>query len=73
MWESRWQGTSGGGEKELKDRHPAYLKERGDRLFKQMNFKAAITAYSEALDLDPSFLPCLSNRAACHFNLQSYT
>ena len=45
--------------------NPTFLKDKGDSFFQSGNFISAIAAYSAALDNDPNFLPCLSNRSAC--------
>ena len=42
------------------------LKDEADALFGQGQRKEAIEVYSKALDLDPSFISCSSNRAACY-------
>lgn len=35
----------------LADRHPAFLKDRGDALFRAGNFAGAVNAYTRALEL----------------------
>ena len=35
----------------LDDRHPAFLKDRGDALFRAGNFGGAVNAYTRALEL----------------------
>jgi len=44
----------------------ASLKEEGDKSFAAQNLDQAIKHYSAALDLDSSFVSCLSNRAICY-------
>ncbi|GBF95312.1 hypothetical protein Rsub_08343 [Raphidocelis subcapitata] len=63
-------GGGAGDSAELADRQPAFLKDKGDALFKQGNYAGAVQAYSRALQLDPPDLaPLLANRAACHLKL----
>ena len=42
------------------------LKQQGDALFSSGDRKKAIEQYSQALQLDPSYISCASNRAACY-------
>lgn len=45
------------------DRQPAFLKDKGDGLYAQKNYRGAIAAYSRALALDDSAPALWSNRA----------
>ncbi|KAJ3252855.1 Dynein assembly factor 4, axonemal [Chytriomyces hyalinus] len=49
-----------------------FLKDKGNAFFKTGNYQGAINAYTAALDLDPQFSSCLSNRAVCHLKLGAY-
>eukprot|EP00951_Prasinocladus_malaysianus_P026738 scaffold238143_cov52-Prasinocladus_malaysianus.AAC.1 len=50
---------------DVAERQPVFLKDKGDALYKQGNYKGAVNAYSRAIQLDPQHLPSLANRAAC--------
>lgn len=55
---------------DVSDRQPVFLKDKGDALYKQGNFRGAINAYKRAVELDPDSLPAAwSNMAACHLQL----
>ena len=58
-----------GEETDLTERHPVFLKDKGDKMSKHGNFKGALRAYSRALDLDPNHLLCLCNRSMCYLRL----
>ncbi|TPX50745.1 hypothetical protein CcCBS67573_g10070 [Chytriomyces confervae] len=49
-----------------------FLKDKGNAFFKTGNYQGAVNAYTAALDLDPQFSSCLSNRAVCHLKLGAY-
>ncbi|GAX82265.1 hypothetical protein CEUSTIGMA_g9693.t1 [Chlamydomonas eustigma] len=58
---------------DVSDRQPAFLKDKGDALYKQGNFRGAINAYSRALEMDPESGPAVwSNAAACFLQLGEY-
>mmetsp|Transcript_1840 Transcript_1840/g.6515 ORF Transcript_1840/g.6515 Transcript_1840/m.6515 type:complete len:828 (-) Transcript_1840:1056-3539(-) len=52
--------------------NPAWIKQRGDKFFAREDYLAAINAYTAALEIDPDFLLCYANRAACHLNRKEY-
>ncbi|KAI8827588.1 hypothetical protein BJ741DRAFT_629778 [Chytriomyces cf. hyalinus JEL632] len=54
------------------EKNPIFLKDKGNAFFKTGNYQGAINAYTAALDLDPQFSSCLSNRAVCHLKLGAY-
>ncbi|KAJ9532516.1 hypothetical protein QJQ45_010595 [Haematococcus lacustris] len=54
---------------DVSDRQPVFLKDKGDGLYKQGNYKGALHAYSRALDLDPAIPLLWANRAAAHLKL----
>lgn len=54
---------------DIAERQPVFLKDKGDALYSQGNFKGAINAYSTAIQLDPEHLLSYSNRAACWLKL----
>ncbi len=41
----------------------------GDSMFRAGDAHGAIGAYTAALDVDPSMVACLGNRAACYLKL----
>ena len=41
-------------------------------MYRAGSFDSAVAAYSTALGLDPAFLACYSNRAACHLAAGRY-
>lgn len=46
------------------------LKENADKLFGCGDFSEAIDAYTKAIEVEPSFLPALMNRAGCYLAKQ---
>lgn len=50
---------------DVTERHPIFLKEKGDRLWRNGDMKGAIQAYTRALELEPMHVASLCNRAAC--------
>jgi tetratricopeptide (TPR) repeat protein len=54
------------------EQNASWLKDRGDYFFKTTNYKAAINAYTAALQIDAEHISCFSNRAACHLALEDY-
>lgn len=55
---------------DISESDPVWLKGKGDDFYRGGDFRAAINAYTAALDADPeNRAPCLSNRAACHLRL----
>ncbi|RHZ20358.1 hypothetical protein DYB31_001194 [Aphanomyces astaci] len=51
---------------------PVWLKAKGDDFYRHKDFRSAINAYGDALAIDPSLTPCLSNRAACFLQVGEY-
>lgn len=54
---------------DISDRQPLFLKDKGDALFRQANYRGAVNAYSRALELDDGLAAAFSNRAAAHLKL----
>ena len=52
--------------------HPMWLKGKGDDFYRRGDFQSAISAYSSALDADPTCLAALSNRAACRLQVRDF-
>ncbi|CAM9391980.1 unnamed protein product [Ectocarpus sp. 4 AP-2014] len=59
----------GGGDKDISESDPVWLKSKGDDLYRGGDFLGAVNAYTAALDADPRAAACLSNRAACYLRL----
>jgi tetratricopeptide (TPR) repeat protein len=45
------------------------LKDKGINFFKQGNYQASVNAFSEAIEIEPNNISCLSNRSACFLKL----
>ncbi|KND03858.1 uncharacterized protein SPPG_01312 [Spizellomyces punctatus DAOM BR117] len=56
----------------IEESNPTFLKDKGNSFYRSGNYAAAVNAYTAALDIDPSNFTCLSNRAACHLQLNAY-
>ncbi|GAQ79931.1 hypothetical protein KFL_000420030 [Klebsormidium nitens] len=54
---------------DISERQPAFLKDKGDALYRAGDFQGAVSAYSRALEKDPSASLCFSNRGACQLRL----
>lgn len=63
------KNVKGGG---IEETDPTWLKSRGDELFKGGDPKAAVEAYTAALEVDPQAQSCLANRAACYLKLGAF-
>lgn len=63
----------GGDSVDVSDRQPVFLKDKGDGLYKQGNYRGAINAYRRAVEIDPDTTPAIwSNMAACHLQLAEH-
>ena len=49
-----------------------FLKDRGDAMHRSGNYRAAINAYTKALEIDASLSVCYANRAASYLKTQEY-
>lgn len=56
----------------MSERQPMFLKDRGDAMHRSGNYRAAINAYTEALEIDVSLSVCYANRAASYLKAQEY-
>ncbi|MEW5311990.1 MAG: hypothetical protein WDW38_003655 [Sanguina aurantia] len=54
---------------DVADRQPLFLKDKGDALYQQGNYRGAINAYSRGLEIDAEIPLLWANRAACHLQL----
>ena len=54
---------------DLTERHPVFLKDKGDKMCKHGNFRGALRAYSRALEIDPAHTLSLCNRSLCYLRL----
>ncbi|ETV68536.1 hypothetical protein H257_15525 [Aphanomyces astaci] len=57
---------------DISETDPVWLKAKGDDFYRHKDFRSAINAYGDALAIDPSLTPCLSNRAACFLQVGEY-
>ena len=57
---------------DMSERQPMFLKDRGDTRHRSGNFRAAINAYSKALEIDASLTVCYANRAASYLKAKEY-
>ena len=48
------------------------LRETGNDSFKSGDYGDALQSYSKALDIDPGYIACYANRAACNMAMQHY-
>lgn len=52
---------------DITDRQPVFLKDKGDALFKQSNYYAAINAYTSAIGIDDDSPLAINCRCAARF------
>ena len=52
---------------------PSHDKALGDGAFTNKDFAAAVEAYGRALEVNPAFYQCFSNRAACNLAMREYS
>lgn len=57
---------------DVSEEDPVWLKAKGDDFFRTGDVRSAINAYSAALDADPEFVACYSNRAICYLQMTLY-
>lgn len=57
---------------DMSERQPLFLKDKGDAMHRSGNYRAAINAYTKALELDASLTMCYANRAASYLKAQDY-
>ena len=50
---------------DIEERNPVWLKDKGDHFFEKNDFKAAINAYTKAIENDKDFIKAYLNRATC--------
>ncbi|XP_077989227.1 dynein axonemal assembly factor 4-like [Glandiceps talaboti] len=53
------------------EKNPDWLKDKGDKFYKNGNYLAAVNAYNQAIRLNPKLPSLYSNRAACHLQLRN--
>jgi len=54
---------------DIEDSDPTWLKGKGDDLYRARDYRAAVNAYTTALELNPAMLAALANRSACYLQL----
>ena len=73
-------GNTGGGDNAVEDdddddlstRHPMFIKDKADELFKHGDYHAAERMYSRCLKFDEDFMPAVNNRSCCNLMLGRY-
>lgn len=55
------------------EENPTWIKQKGDKFFEREDYLAAINAYTAALNIDPDFLLCYANRAACYLKRSEFS
>ena len=53
----------------MEEQDPTWMKAKGDDFFRGGDFRSAINAYSEAIEMDEHMIGCYANRAACYLKL----
>jgi dyslexia susceptibility 1 candidate gene 1 protein len=54
---------------DIGDSDPIWLKGKGDDYYRGRDYRAALNAYTTALEISPSMTAVLANRGACHLQL----
>merc|ERR1719181_1681399 len=54
---------------DIEDSDPTWLKGKGDDFYRSRDYRAAVNAYTTALEVAPDLLPVLGNRSACYLQL----
>ncbi|BBM97502.1 dynein axonemal assembly factor 4 [Marchantia polymorpha subsp. ruderalis] len=54
------------------EREPLFLQDKADKFYRSGDYRSAINAYTSALEVNPSLLLSLANRAACWLQLEDY-
>jgi len=57
---------------EIDEKNPIWAKQRGDNYYNNKDYRSAINAYNNALDLDPTFHKVLINRGTCYMCLGEF-
>ena len=57
---------------EIDEKNPIWAKQRGDNFYNNKDYRSAINAYNNALDLDPTFHKVLINRGTCFMCLGEF-
>ncbi|KAI9140358.1 hypothetical protein BKA69DRAFT_521024 [Paraphysoderma sedebokerense] len=68
----RSKARKDGKARKIEEATPIFYRDKANEFYRLGNYQAAINAYSSGLAIDPQNVPCLSNRAACHLQLQDY-
>ena len=63
---------AGDDEGDLSARHPMFIKDKADELFRHGDYAAAVRMYNRCLAIDGGFAPALNNRSCCFFRMGSY-
>ena len=57
---------------EIDEKNPIWAKQKGDNFYNNKDYRSAINAYNNALDLDPNFHKVLINRGTCFMCLGEF-
>lgn len=57
---------------DLAERQPLFLKDKADGMHRAGNYRAAVNAYTKAIQLDMGMTVCYSNRAASYLKLKEF-
>jgi len=57
---------------DMTERQPMFLKDKADAMHRSANYRAAVNAYTKAIEIDASLTVCYSNRAASYLKLKEY-
>lgn len=72
LYKKKIEREDAGDSVDITERQPVFLKDKGDAMFKQGNYRGAINAYSRAIDLDPQLPLIWANRAACQLKVGNH-
>ena len=56
----------------MSERQPMFLKDKADAMHRAGNYRAAVNAYAQAVQIDASMTVCYSNRAASYLKLKEF-
>ena len=60
------------GSVDMSERQPMFLKDKADGMHQAGNYRAAVNAYTKAIQIDIGMTVCYSNRAASYLKLKEF-
>ena len=57
---------------DMSERQPMFLKDKADAMHRAGNYRAAVNAYAQAVQIDAGMTVCYSNRAASYLKLKEF-